>query len=267
MDAFGRTHGAKRRAPVEDPIHATDPANKRYVDAHSIPRTKDDDYDMQGRRLTNVKAPQLQTDAATKTYVDSYRLARTRGGDYSAAKKRITNLHDPVDEQDACTKAYVHKQALLKTKEGNYDMKGKRVQRVAAPTESNDATNKDYVDTKVATLSSRIRELQKAPSVYTLQLMSKPSPDKIQRTYTLLSGLREHTFRYNGTMKVIHHVPDTSHLSIRVNGEQIPHSEYSIKPNDKLSFHLNLSVDEVRAGRHINEFPLYVELEMAIVTA
>lgn len=265
MDIFGRTRASRA---ARAPKHARDPVNKRYVDGLIIPRTADGDYNFQQRKLTNIKQGYHALDACTKQYVDTYRLKRTDIGDYDARNKRIVNVGDPVADKDTCNKSYLKRSAIMIASDGTIDMKGKRVKRVGAPTENGDAANKSYVDAKAETLTAHLtRELSKVSSVYTLQLMSKPSADKIQRTYTLMSGLQVHTFQHNGTMKVINHQPDAHHLALHLNGKEVAFTEQAIKANDKISFHLKLSVAEVREGKHINNFPLYVELIITSVNA
>lgn len=257
MDGFGRTACLKR---VRDPRQANDAVNKRYVDANSIPRTKDGDYNFQGRKLTNVKHPLHSSDAATKHYVDLFRIQRYKNGDFDVDNKRILNVADPVGDKDACTKGYVKRNAAMLDKTKMLNMNNKRVKYLAEPIEKTDATTKNYVDSKLAIALTQV------PSVYTFQLMSKPPHDKIIRTYTFLSGEQVHTFHHKGFMKVIHHVPDVHHLKMQLNGKEVPFQKLAINSGDKLSFHLTLSVSEVRAGKTINDFPLYVELEITAVT-
>lgn len=149
MDAFGRTQKVKKRqhSSVAEAKKDVDLVTKRYVDSVTIPRTKEMNYDFQGKRITNIHDPTQPGDAASKKYVDLYRLRRSKG-DYDAQKRRLVNMADPVDKQDACTKAYLMANTIIN--EGNkYNMKNRQVKNVAAPTDENDATTKKYVDHRI----------------------------------------------------------------------------------------------------------------------
>ena len=77
--------------------------------------TSDGNYDMVGKKLTNVGAPKFNSDAATKNYVDdnnssfptvlSTNLVVESNIDMKD-KCYIKNLKTPVDADDAATKQY-----------------------------------------------------------------------------------------------------------------------------------------------------------------
>ena len=75
--------------------------------------TADGNYDMTGKKLTNVGAPSANTDAATKKYIDdnsSGSPATTRltvDSDIDMKDKyRIQNLKAPIDADEPATKQY-----------------------------------------------------------------------------------------------------------------------------------------------------------------
>ena len=123
--------------------------------------TADGNYDINGKRLTNIGAPSDNTDAATKKYVDgnssgsptTTRLTVDSNIDMKN-RYRITNLNPPLDLKDPATKYYVDNTFL--DRDGSYPMKGnlhmdsKKIVNVNAPTNQNDASNKKYVDDTVA---------------------------------------------------------------------------------------------------------------------
>ena len=75
--------------------------------------TADGNYDISGKKLTNVGAPSANTDAATKKYVDdnssgsptTSRLTVDSNIDMKD-RYRILNLKTPSDADEAATKSY-----------------------------------------------------------------------------------------------------------------------------------------------------------------
>ena len=91
--------------------------------------TADGNYDMTGKKLTNVGEPDDNTDAATKKYVDdnssgSPSTSRlTVDSDIDMKDNyRIKNLITPQDSKDPATKYYVDNTFL--DRDGSYPMKG-----------------------------------------------------------------------------------------------------------------------------------------------
>ena len=119
--------------------------------------TADGNYDITGKKLTNVGAPSSNTDAATKKYVDD-----NSGGSHSTSRLavdsnidmkstyRITNLKTPVDGKEPPTKDYVDNTFL--ERDGSYPMKGNlnmdnnKIINLKPPTSNTDAATKKYVD-------------------------------------------------------------------------------------------------------------------------
>ena len=126
--------------------------------------TADGNYDISGKKLTNVGAPSNNTDAATKKYVDD-----NSGGGGSPATSRLTvdsnidmkdrfrilNLKHPVDADEPATKQYSDSRFLdrngSRTMIGNLSMNNNKIIKVGAPTANDDAANKKYVDDKSST--------------------------------------------------------------------------------------------------------------------
>ena len=115
------------------------------------------DFDITGKKLTNVGTPSSNADAATKKYVDD-----NSGGSPSTSRLtidsnidmkstyRITNLKTPVDGKEPPTKDYVDNTFL--ERDGSYPMKGNlnmdnnKIINLKPPTSNTDAATKKYVD-------------------------------------------------------------------------------------------------------------------------
>ena len=131
----------------------------------------DGNYDMVGKKLTNVGKPTSNTDAATKKYVDDNSLNDTSflkldgshvmTGDLNMGNYKITNLKLPTEDSDSSNKKYIGDKVssidlspFLK-KDGSIPMSGdlnmsnNTVNNIKTPTTNNQAANKHYVDLTV----------------------------------------------------------------------------------------------------------------------
>ena len=118
--------------------------------------TSDGNYDMVGKKLTNVGNPSSKTDAATKKYVDE----NSGGGKTSLltvdsdidmkGSFRILKLKDPSDANEAATKNYTDSNFFYRDGSqpmtGDIDMNSKKIKNLPIPTVNGDAANKKYVD-------------------------------------------------------------------------------------------------------------------------
>ena len=124
--------------------------------------TADGNYDMVGKKLTNVGAPTSDTDSATKKYVDTH----SGGGKTSLitvdsnidmkSQFSITKLKTPSDDSDAATKKYVDDSKVdgtvflkldgTRSMTGNLNMNNKRIINLPAPTGNNQPTPLAYSD-------------------------------------------------------------------------------------------------------------------------
>ena len=112
--------------------------------------TADGNYDMVGKKLTNVGAPTSDTDSATKKYVDT----NSGGGKTSLltvdsnidmkSQYSITKLKTPTDNDDAANKKYVDDSKVdgsvflkldgTRSMTGNLDMNNNRIFNIPNPT-------------------------------------------------------------------------------------------------------------------------------------
>ena len=118
--------------------------------------TSDGNYDMNGKKLTNVGNPTSNTDAATKKYVDD----NSGGGKTSSLTIdsnidmkdtfRILNLKSPSDADEPVTKNYAESNFFQRDGSqpmtGDVNMNNKKIKNLSSPTVNGDAANKKYVD-------------------------------------------------------------------------------------------------------------------------
>ena len=124
--------------------------------------TADGNYDMVGKKLTNVGAPTSDTDSATKKYVDT----NSGGGKTSLltvdsnidmkSQYSIKKLKTPSDNDDAATKKYVDDSKVdgsvflkldgTRAMTGNLNMNNQRIINIPAPNGSNQPTPLAYTD-------------------------------------------------------------------------------------------------------------------------
>ena len=119
--------------------------------------TANGNYDINGKKLTNVGAPSNNTDAATKKYVDdnsggsptTTRLTVDSNIDMKD-RYRILNLKHPVDADEPATKQYSDSRFLdrngSRTMIGNLSMNNNKIIKVGTPTANDDVATKKYVD-------------------------------------------------------------------------------------------------------------------------
>ena len=124
--------------------------------------TADGNYDMVGKKLTNVGAPTSDTDSATKKYVDTH----SGGGKTSLitvdsnidmkSQYSIKKLKTPSDNDDAATKKYVDDSKIdgtvflkldgTRKMTGNLNMNNQRILNIPTPTANNQPTPLAYTD-------------------------------------------------------------------------------------------------------------------------
>ena len=118
--------------------------------------SSDGNYDMVGKKLTNVGNPSSNTDAATKKYVDE----NSGGGKTSLLTVdsnidmkdsfRILNLKTPSNASEPVTKNYAESNFFYrdgsKPMTGDIDINNKNIKNLPLPTDNGDAATKKYVD-------------------------------------------------------------------------------------------------------------------------
>jgi len=82
--------------------------------------TDDGNFDLDGKRLTDVANPVDKTDAATKNYADTEKKEvlflngnQSMTGNLDMGDKRTINVETPIDGNDGATKGYVNDQIHL----------------------------------------------------------------------------------------------------------------------------------------------------------
>ena len=186
--------------------------------------TADGNFDITGKKLTNVGAPTSNTDAATKKYVDDKSTSGGSGGGPSKTstltvdsnidmkdRYRILNLKSPSDADEPATKQYADSTFL--DRGGNRGMlvdlvmNNKKIVQLATPTTSTDAANKAYVDaqarnTLTTATTSRNIDMQNRYRITNLQTPVDPHepPTKSYVDNTFLE--RDGSYAMTGNLKM-----------------------------------------------------------------
>ena len=114
--------------------------------------TSDGNYDMSGKKLTNVGKPTVNTDAATKKYVDDNFSGQPKTSllkvDSNIDMKdqfHILNLKTPTNAKEPATKQYVDSNFLYidgtNKMTGILDMNGKKIKNLPNPMDDDEALN------------------------------------------------------------------------------------------------------------------------------
>ena len=122
--------------------------------------TSSGDFDISGKKLTNIGTPTANSDAATKKYVDdnSSRSSKTSTltVDSNIDMKdrfRIVNLKHPSDADEPATKQYADSMFLDRNGDrgmiANLVMNNHKIVQLGAPSSNTDAATKKYVDDSV----------------------------------------------------------------------------------------------------------------------
>ena len=182
--------------------------------------TPDGNFDITGKKLTNVGAPAANSDAATKKYVDDTKTSHTSSGltvNSNIDMKdtyRILNLKSPSDADEPATKQYADSTFLDRGGNrgmiANLVMNNYRIKRVADPTSSTDATTKRYVDNLASTTlntatSSRNIDMQNKFRITNLQTPVDPHepPTKSYVDNTFLE--RDGSYPMTGNLNMGNH--------------------------------------------------------------
>ena len=182
--------------------------------------TPSGDFDITGKKLTNVGAPTANADAATKKYVDDSSSSHTSSGLTVNSnidmkdRYRILNLKSPSDADEPATKQYADSTFL--DRGGNRGMvanlvlNGYRIKRVGEPSSSTDATTKNYVDTQArntltTATASRNLDMQNRYRITNLQAPVDPHepPTKSYVDNTFLE--RDGSYAMTGNLQMGNH--------------------------------------------------------------
>ena len=175
------------------------------------------DFDITGKKLTNVGTPTANADAATKKYVDDSSTSHTSSGltvNSNIDMKdtyRILNLKSPSDADEPATKQYADSTFLDRGGDrgmiANLVMNSNRIKRVADPISSTDATTKRYVDNLASTTlttatASRNLDMQNRYRITNLQtpLDAHEPPTKSYVDNTFLE--RDGSYPMTGDLKM-----------------------------------------------------------------
>lgn len=141
--------------------------------------TDDGNYDIQGKKLTNVGTPEADNDASTKGFVSTNYLkldgTNMMTGDVNMNSHQVKYLSPPSDNDDAATKYYVDQNdtnirgdishinsqipdflrrdgSVIMT--ANLDMGSQVITRHGIGTQPSDLVNRSYIDTRLASKSN-----------------------------------------------------------------------------------------------------------------
>ena len=124
--------------------------------------TADGNYDMTGKKLTNVGTPTNNNDAATKKYVDDNSSGSGSGGSTTTSRLtvnsnidmkdryRVLNLKSPLDADEPATKQYADIRFLYRDGShamvGDLNMNNNKIKNLPTPTDNTNPATKKYVD-------------------------------------------------------------------------------------------------------------------------
>ena len=102
--------------------------------------TPDGDYDMQSKRLCNLKRPLADDDAVSKRFMKENTVFLNDKGYFDANNSILQHLASPLNADDAVTKSYVDYKTIPFTSE-HYFMGNKMLRGVRDGIEGSDAVN------------------------------------------------------------------------------------------------------------------------------
>ena len=233
--------------------------------------TADGNYDMVGKKLTNVGNPTSDTDSATKKYVDE----NSGGGKTSLLtvdsnidmknQYSITKLKTPTDNDDAANKKYVDDSKLdgsvflkldgTRIMTGNLDMNNNRIFRIPAPNGSNQPTPLSYTEfayLKVDGTNSMINDLNMNNKKIINLITPTNGTDATTKKYVDDSISNQD---FSSFFKKDGSVPMTSNLN--VGGNKIINLEDPASDSDaatKKYVDSNLQQTQVQPSHYKNEF-------------
>ena len=182
--------------------------------------TSSGDFDITGKKLTNVGTPTGNADAATKKYVDDSSSSHTSSGLTVNSnidmkdRYRILNLKSPSDSDEPATKQYADSTFLDRGGDrgmiANLDMNNNKITELKNPTIGTDAANKQYVDLQnrnvlVLATNSRNLDMQNRYRITNLQTPVDPHepPTKSYVDNTFLE--RDGSYAMTGNLQMGNH--------------------------------------------------------------
>lgn len=87
------------------------------------------------------------------------KLTLTQSGDFNIENKRLCNVKNPTETQDASTKAYVDDNCLT-LERGVYNTNNKRITNVSLPKSTKDVATKQFVQMELVSLVVKINDIE-----------------------------------------------------------------------------------------------------------
>ena len=242
--------------------------------------TADGNYDMIGKKLTNVGTPTNNNDAATKKYVDDNSSGSGSGGSTTTSRLtvnsnidmkdryRILNLKSPLDADEPATKQYADIRFLFR--DGSYPMTGEinmnnyKIKNLPTPTNNADPATKKYVndadaankvDSSVFLKLDGTRKMTGNLDMQNNRIYNLPLPTGgYQPTTKIFSDLkylsRDGTSSMGGNLnmnnkKIIHLIPPTSDTDVvtkKYVDASIPDTSSFLKKDGSVSMTSNLNL-------------------------
>ena len=205
------------------------------------------DFDITGKKLTNVGAPTANADAATKKYVDDSSTSHTSSGLTVNSnidmkdRYRILNLKSPSDADEPATKQYADSTFLDRGGDrgmiANLDMNNNKIIELKNPTTGTDAANKQYVDSQARTTlttatASRNLDMQNRYRITNLQTPVDPHepPTKSYVDNTFLE--RDGSYAMTGNLQMGNH---------KITGVRVPTSSSDAATKKYVDDHISSS--------------------------
>lgn len=132
---------------IVDPKNDEDAVNLRVLKRKSVSETIDGHYDIQNKRLCNVKNAIHVNDAVNLASVTNLinPCMKEVKGVFNFKNKTVTGIEDPKNDLDAISLKVLRRNTLTLTNQG-YNAKGKKITNVKAPENLNDVVVLKYLN-------------------------------------------------------------------------------------------------------------------------
>lgn len=141
---------------VGEPKSSNDVVTRKYLESVTLTKEiNTNQFNAKQSLIRNLLPPLMPGDAVTKGYGDNTYLTKNLHGHYNVNFKRIMNMRLPIEDTDAVSKEYVinrlNKYCLQRDSSTNYNAQGHEITNVqmSINPHPNDVVTKHFIDTCV----------------------------------------------------------------------------------------------------------------------